>query len=295
MTKLGSQEYYDSVFALMASWGTDFVKVDDLSFPYHKPEIEAIRKAIDKTGRAIIFSTSPGDTPVNQGDHIRMNANMWRISGDFWDDWHALYAQFARLDSWTPFRGPGHWPDADMLPLGNIRTWQKTDTWTHLTRDEQFTLMTLWSIARSPLIMGGNMPKNDEFTLSLMTNDEVIAVNQKSTDNRQLFAINNNTQFVWVADVSGSKDKYVAIFNASPALVGEQGRGRAAAQPSPASVDPAAVQPAKISVALADIGLAGPCEVRDLWADKDLGVVDSTVTATVTSHGAVLYRTHPQR
>lgn len=113
----------------------------------------------------------------------------WRITGDFWDNWRALYAQFARLDSWTPFRGPGHWPDADMLPLGNIRAWQETDAWTHFTRDEQITLMTLWSIARSPLIMGGNMPKNDEFTLSLMANDEVIAVNQRSTNNRQLFAI----------------------------------------------------------------------------------------------------------
>jgi alpha-galactosidase len=299
MTKPGAQQYYDSVFALMASWDLDFVKVDDLSFPYHKPEIEAIRKAIDKTGRPIVFSTSPGDTPVNQGEHIRMNANMWRISGDFWDSWRALYAQFARLDSWTPFRGPGHWPDADMLPLGNIRAWQEKDAWTHFTRDEQITLMTLWSIARSPLIMGGNMPKNDEFTLSLMTNDEVIAVNQRSTNNRQLFASSNNTHFAWVADVPGSKDKYVAIFNASPAPVGGQGRGRggpgaaSAAQPAPAPVDPAATQPATISFSLADIGLTGPRKVRDLWGHRDLGTIDAMVSATVNSHGAVLYRVSP--
>ncbi len=98
MSKPGAQEYYDSVFALMASWDLDFVKVDDLSSPYHKPEIEAIRKAIDKTGRPIVFSTSPGGTPVNQGNHIQLNANMWRISGDFWDSWGALYAQ---LRDWT--------------------------------------------------------------------------------------------------------------------------------------------------------------------------------------------------
>jgi alpha-galactosidase len=295
MTQPGAQAYYDSVFALITSWEADFVKVDDLSFPYYKPEIEAIRKAIDKTGRAIVLSTSPGDTPVNQGEHIRLNANMWRISGDFWDSWRALYAQFARLHNWTPFRGPGCWPDADMLPLGNIRAWQKTDAWTRFTRDEQITLMTLWSIARSPLIMGGNMPKNDEFTLSLMTNDEVIAVNQKSTNNRQLFAINNNTQFAWVADVSGSKDKYVAIFNASPGPVVGQGRGRPATQPAPASAEPPAVQPATISVSLVDIGLTGPCKVRDLWAHKGLGAVDTVVSATVFSHGAVLYRIQPQK
>ena len=292
MSKPGAQEYYDSVFALMASWDLDFVKVDDLSSPYHKPEIEAIRKAIDKTGRPIVFSTSPGGTPVNQGNHIQLNANMWRISGDFWDSWGALYAQFARLDSWTPYRGPGHFPDADMLPLGNVRAWQNTDNWTHFTHDEQYTLMTLWSIARSPLIMGGNMPKNDDFTLSLMTNDEVLAVNQHSTNNKQVFARNNNTQFAWVGDVPGSKDKYLAVFNAAPAPPPGRGRGGPAPAPKPAA-DPAATQPANISVSLADIGLTDPCKVRDLWAHKDLDTVSGTLSVTVNSHGAVLYRVQP--
>jgi hypothetical protein len=298
MSKPGGQEYYDSVFALMASWDLDFVKVDDLSAPYHKAEIEAIRKAIDKCGRPIVFSTSPGATPLNQGGHIEMNANMWRISGDFWDNWGALYEQFARLDHWTPYRAPGHFPDADMLPLGNVRAWQTTGNWTHFTHDEQYTLMTLWSIARSPLIMGGNMPKNDEFTLSLMTNDEVIAVNQRSTNNKQVMASQNNTHFAWVADVPGSKDKYVALFNASPAPTPGRGRGRGrpAANPQtpPAPVDPAATQPANISVALADIGVTGSCKVRDLWAHKDLGAVNATLSARVNSHGAALFRVQPQ-
>jgi hypothetical protein len=173
----GAQEYYDSVLALMASWEIDFIKVDDLSAPrYHTAEVEAIRKAIDKTNRPIVLSTSPGATPISQGSHVEMHANQWRISNDFWDDWRALYAQFRRLDDWTPFRGPGHFPDADMLPLGNVRAWQRTGNWTKLSHDEQITLMTLWSIARSPLIIGANLPKNDEFTLSILTNDEVIAV-----------------------------------------------------------------------------------------------------------------------
>jgi hypothetical protein len=280
MTRPGAQEYYDSVFALLASWDLDFVKVDDLSSPYHKPEIEAIRRAIDKSGRPIVFSTSPGATPVGEGRHIAMNANMWRISDDFWDNWRALYEQFRRLDSWTPYRGPGHWPDADMLPLGNIRAWQEKDNWTHLTRNEQITLMTLWSIARSPLIMGGNMPKNDSFTLSLMTNDEVIAVNQNSANNRQIFARDSNSQFAWAADVPGSGDKYVAVFNAAPA---------------PAAANSAATQPAGISVSLADIGLTGPCKVRDLWSHKDLGSVNAAISTTVSAHGAALYRLKPQR
>jgi alpha-galactosidase len=289
MGKPGSQEYYDSVFALLASWEVDLVKVDDLSSPYHTAEIEAIRKAIDKTKRAILLSTSPGATPLSQGPHIQQNANMWRISNDFWDNWPALYAQFARLNSWTPFRGEGHYPDADMLPLGNLRTWRSNNTWTNFTHDEQITLMTLWSITRSPLIVGANLPKNDEFTLSLLTNDEVIAVDQRSTNNKQVF--NQDNHIAWMADVPGSKDKYLAIFNAVPPPAG-RGRGRAA-PPASGSANPADTQPADISVSLADLGLSGTCRVRDLWARKDLGTVTDKVSATVNSHGAVLYRIAP--
>ena len=300
MTKSGAQEYYDSIFALLASWDLDYVKVDDLSAPYHKDEIEAIRKAIDRSGRAIVLSTSPGATPVNQGEHIQTHANLWRISGDFWDNWRALYAQFAGLDSWSPFRGPGHWPDADMLPLGNVRAWQTTDNWTHFTEDEQFTLMTLWCIARSPLILGGNLPKNDEFTLALLTNDEVLAVNQNSTNNRQLF--NTNNAVAWVADVPGSKDQYIALFNMAPAPVsgGRRGRGgsggpggRAPAPTNAPLADLGATEPREISVSLVDIGLAGPAKVRDLWNHKDLGAATDTLTQTINSHGAGLYRVQP--
>ncbi len=294
MTKPGAQEYYDSVFALMASWGLDYVKVDDLSSPYHKDEIEAIRKAIDRCGRPIILSTSPGATPVIDGEHIETHANLWRVSNDFWDNWRALYSQFARLDSWSPFRGPGHWPDADMLPLGNVRAWQTSDNWTHFTRDEQFTLMTLWCIARSPLIMGGNLPKNDEFTLALLTNDEVIAVNQNSSNNRQL--LNTNNTFVWMADVPGSKDKYVALFNTSPAPAGggrRGGGGPAASATNAPAVDPGAAQPREVTFSLTDIGLGGSVKVHDLWNHKDLGAFTGTFTQTINSHGAGLYRLQP--
>jgi alpha-galactosidase len=298
MSKPGAQEYYDSVFALLASWELDYVKVDDLSAPYHKDEIEAIRKAIDRSGRAIVLSTSPGATPLSEGEHIQTHANLWRISNDFWDDWRALYAQFARLDRWSPFRGPGHWPDADMLPLGNVRAWQTTGNWTHFTKDEQFTLMTLWCIARSPLIMGGNMPKNDEFTLALLTNDEVLAVNQNSANNRPLFSTNNAV--AWVADVPGSRDKYLALFNTAPAPVpgGRRGfGGRVGTAPPPTNApvaDLRASEPRDISLSLVEIGLAGPAKVRDLWNHKDLGAVKDKFTQAINSHGAGLYRVQPQ-
>ena len=208
MTKPGAQEYYNSLMELVALWGVDFIKVDDLSRPYHQPEVEAIRKAIEKTGRKIVFSTSPGETPLTAGPSINQNANMWRISDDFWDNWKALLEQFKRLDDWTPYRLTGSWPDADMLPLGMLQLGRKTN----FTTDEQYSLMSLWSIARSPLMHGGDMTKTDSLTLSLLTNDEVLAVNQHSENNRQLFRTEDGL-IAWVADVPGSKDKYLALFN----------------------------------------------------------------------------------
>ncbi len=206
-TKPGAQQYYDSVFKLYAEWGIDFIKVDDLTEPYHSGEVEAIRKAIDQCGRPIVFSTSPGDTALAQGPHVSANANMWRISGDFWDKWAALKEQFDRCAKWTPYRAPGHFPDADMLPLGGVR---QPGGWTAFTKDEQYTVMTLWSICNSPLMFGGHLPKNDEFTLALITNPEVIAVNQHAANGRQLYR--NADAIAWVADAPASKDKYVALF-----------------------------------------------------------------------------------
>ena len=280
MTKPGAQEYYDSVFALLASWDLDYVKVDDLAG--HPAEIEAVRRDIDRTGRPIVFSVSPGGPSNN---NVAGNANLWRISGDFWDSWRALYEQFARVHDTTPFRGPGHWPDADMIPFGNIRTWKETDAWTHFTKDEHYTLMTLWCIARSPLMFGGNLPKNDAFTLSLLTNDEVLAVDQNSTNNHQVF--NHDNQIAWVADVPGSADKYVALFNASPAPLP---RGTPA---TPASPPP--TEPVTVTVSLAELGLTSPVLVRDLWAHQDLGSMHDAVSAPVNPHGAVLYRLTPTK
>ncbi len=258
MTKPGAQNYYDSVFELIASWDVDFVKVDDLSRPYHKAEIEAIRRAMDKTGRPMVFSTSPGATPLEEGDHIRRHANLWRISDDFWDKWPELFAQFRRLRDWTPYRSPGRWPDADMLPLGTLELGRRT---TRFTPDEQYTMMTLWCMARSPLMIGADLTKLDEFTLSLLTNEEVLAVNQHSDGNRELF--NRDGWIAWVADVPDSKDKYLALFNT---------RGETARVP---------------------VKLSGACRVRDLWQRQDLGEFKDEFAPEIASHGAKLYRLSP--
>ncbi|RTQ48154.1 hypothetical protein EJV47_17115 [Hymenobacter gummosus] len=210
----GAQAYYNSLFQLYAGWGVDFVKVDDLSSPYHRAEVEMIRRAIDSCGRPIVLSTSPGETPIGEARHVQQHANMWRTVGDFWDSWEQLKEHFAVCQRWAPYSRPGAYPDADMLPLGRIgiRAERGDDRRTRFSRDEQLTLMTLWSIFRSPLMFGGDLPSNDPFTLALLTNREVLAVNQRSTHNRQLFR--RDDLVAWTADDPQTGDKFLAVFNA---------------------------------------------------------------------------------
>jgi hypothetical protein len=262
MRKPGAQAYYDSVFRLYASWGVDFVKMDDMSRPYdaHAPEIEAAHKAIVATGRPIILSLSPGETPVPRGDHVRRYAQMWRISDDFWDEWPLLDAQFTRLENWNPHRRPGAWPDADMLPLGRLALGERN---TKFTPAEQRTLMTLWSIARSPLIMGGDLRHLDAATLALLTNPEVIAVNQHSIANQPHFV--EDGMRVWTARPEGSADRYVALFNTTD-------------------------KPREVGVDFRWLGIHSPVRVRDLWDRKPRGTATSRLVATLPAHGAGLYR-----
>jgi alpha-galactosidase len=211
--KKGAQEYYNSVFKLYASWGLDFVKVDDLSG--RTSEIEMVRKAIDNCGRPIVISISPGGDKPETADFLKNNVNMWRTSNDFWDNWPALKNQFAVLKNWTGLGVRGCYPDGDMLPLGKIglRAERGNPRMTGFTKDEQFTLMTLFAIFRSPLMFGGDLPSNDDFTTSLITNKDVLDVNQNSINGKQLFR--DNDLVAWTADDPKTGDKYLALFNAS--------------------------------------------------------------------------------
>ncbi len=210
--KAGAQEYYNSIFELYAGWGVDFVKVDDLSRPYHKGEIELIRNAIDACGRPIVLSTSPGETPVAEAEHIREHANMWRMVDDVWDTWPNITHLMEVSKKWYPYIAPGTWPDCDMIPLGriSIRGERGVERMTRLTKDEQYTLMSFWTIFRSPLMFGGDLPGNDDFTLNLLTNDEVLYITKNSTNNRLLS--DEDGQIVWVADDTKSNDMFAALF-----------------------------------------------------------------------------------
>ncbi len=211
--KPGAQEYYNSIFDLYAEWGVDFIKIDDLSRPYHTAEIEMIRNAIDNCGRPIVLSISPGETPIEKVDHVLTHANMWRTVDDFWDNWSQLNYQFGICAKWAPYIAPGTWADADMLPLGkiSIRGERGSERFTNFTRDEQYTMMNLWTIFKSPLMFGGDMPQNDAATDSLLTNRNVLYMHSYSAANRQVS--NDGTSIIWSADDPANGDKFVALFN----------------------------------------------------------------------------------
>ncbi len=269
MSKPGAQAYYDSIVALYAEWEVDYIKADDFCSPYYAAEIEALSNAIGKCGRDMVLSLSPGDR-ATPGDveHMKQHCEMWRISSDFWDQWWQLKRQFDLCRRWAPHVGPGHWPDADMLPLGriSIRGHAREERQSRFTPDEQRTLMTLWAIFRSPLMYGGDLPGMDEDTLPLLTNPEVLAVNQNSTAGRELHR--RDDHIAWAADASDSDDKYLALFNDRE-------------------------EPAKVCFAFSDLGMPGECQVRDLWKRADLGEFKDSFSVDLPVHGCGLYCVTP--
>ncbi|HXY23877.1 MAG TPA: glycoside hydrolase family 27 protein [Candidatus Acidoferrum sp.] len=220
-SKPAAQAYYDSLAEQFDDWGVDFLKVDCIAdHPYKGDEIRMISQARRKARRPIVLSLSPGPTALDKAQEVSKYAQMWRISDDMWDLWYSetqfpsgVKNQFARAAKWAPFAGPGHWPDTDMLPIGRLEPaagWGQPRA-TRLTHDEQRTMLTLWAIARSPLIMGGNLTLCDEWTESLLTNPEVIAVNQSSIENRAVLTTDKFA--VWTARSKSSDDLYLAAFN----------------------------------------------------------------------------------
>ena len=221
------QAYYDSVIRQYARWGVDFLKVDCIAdHPYKGAEIRMIAKAIRKSGRPIVLSLSPGPTNLSHAAEVAEYSQMWRIADDIWDGWafpgqrfpNGLLSAFDNLAKWARYAKPGNWPDADMLPWGSLTPhpgWGRPRE-SRLKQDEVRTQFTLWAVARSPLILGGNLTKLDEFTRSVIQNRDVIAVNQSAVASEEAAgAAGDAARFrVWTARSGGAKPvRYVAVFN----------------------------------------------------------------------------------
>lgn len=268
LDKPGAQEYYNSIFDLYAEWGVDFVKVDDLSRPYHQREVEMIRNAIDQCGRSMVLSTSPGATPLDAADHVKEHANMWRMVDDVWDQWHHITHLMEVAQGWYPYIGAGTWPDCDMIPLGrlSIRGERGDDRMTSLTENEQYSLMSFFTIFRSPLMFGGDLPSNDEFTLSLLTNREVLKMHKESTGVKQLFQ--KDGKLAVTSSNGKTGEIYLALFNVSDNQ-----------------------QTVEMAVNTETIGVSDSAIVTNLWTGEHLeSVKDGVFSQTLDKHASVLVK-----
>jgi len=270
--KEGAKQYYNSLFQLYASWGVDFVKVDDIAasrlYDAHLPEIALIQQAIQQCGRPMVLSLSPGPAPLEHAGFFSTHANMWRMTDDFWDHWHLLLDMFDRCEKWQGKAGNGCWPDCDMLPLGHIGIRSVdgggADRWTRFTKDEQVTMMTLWSIFRSPLFFGGELRDNDEWTLSLLTNAELIHMHQTSSNAALLRRV--GTEIIWTAQGENGT-RYVAFFN-----TGEETAS------STVELDYYGWQKDNFTEAI------------NIWTGETVAIDDVLVSGTIPPHGAVLVK-----
>ena len=267
--------WYASIAQQYAAWGVDFIKCDDIADMfrgkfYNGDEIEALSTALRQTDRSIILSLSPGPSPVNASEHLKQFANLWRISNDFWDNWRSLNHNFGLFAEWFGNGVPGHWPDGDMIPFGHICQRNcdvRPDRWTRFTRDEQLTLVSLWTLAPSPLMLGMNLPDNDDWTTAILSNPEVLAVDQDvlGKQARRMTADGSATE-MWVKPLSDG-----------PLAVGFFNRTE---------------KTASVDYRWHYLGFSSAPQVRDLWLRKDFGR-QHNFTAELPPHGCVLLKILP--
>jgi hypothetical protein len=263
----GSQEYYDSIFELYAGWGVDFVKCDDicrLDMPSAEKEIEMLHKAIQKCGRPMVLSLSPGAALIDKAEHYKRYANMWRITDDFWDEWPYLLNMFAQCELWQDHVSEGAYPDCDMLPLGYIGKGFGRERYTRFTQEEQVTMITLWSIFRSPLMIGAELTKLDSWTMKLLTNRKVFKLLHHSSGAHQL--MRNRDQAIWLSKDTEQNTLYLAVFNLSD-------------------------KEREIEIRAKEIGLESfkDFAFTELWNDECQTGFEKIFQARVLPHGAKLY------
>lgn len=271
----GAQEYYDSIIGMYAAWGVDFIKCDDIcntNLYRHNPysaahEVEMLHRAIEKSGRRIVLSLSPGPALIEKAWHYQKHANMWRITDDFWDKWDLLLHMFDRCELWQDHVAEGSYPDCDMLPLGKLGKGFGKEWDTNFTRDEQVTMMTLWCIFGSPLMIGAELTLLDTWTLKLLTKKEVLKLTENAYVGKQ---VEKNSRYaVWSCRNEQTEELYLAFFNF---LDTEQ------------------------EIAC-DLSEAEPCaamgqglsSVREVWTEKRIESVDGCLKDLVPAHGARLY------
>lgn len=265
-SKEGAREYYESLFELYASWGVDFIKCDDIAreLPHEEEELVMLSEALKGCGRDMILSLSPGPALLEKSELYKKVSNMWRITDDFWDEWPLLYNMFERAEKWCTHTGYGNWPDADMLPVGPIRQDYGEDNHTKFTKDEQITMMSLWSVFRAPLIIGGEMTRFDEFTMKLLSNKDIIRMHDEIRHSHQVCKkeFDEIEHIIWTG-VHKDKGQYVAVFNTGD-------------------------KDSKFEVSLRELEIEKEVLGKELWSGEEVRFKTS-ISADIKSHGAKVF------
>jgi len=275
------QAYYDSIVMLYADWGVDYIKLGCVSdHPFHASGIKQIAMAIKKSGRPIVLSLSPGPPPQPYVRFAARHAQVWRISEEHWDFWEqqpdnsnhlmGLREAFDLFAKWAPYVKPGTWADGDLLPVGWLgpRPGWGESRQSRETEDEQRTEFTLWAIARSPLILGANLTRLDAFTHSLITNRDIIEINQKAWKSHPLNDLPPGFEHTRVWETyAGTNDRfrtYVAFFNLDN-------------------------KPVTLHATWKELGLGGKHAGRSLWDGIPL-TPSTVIEITLPAHGSAIYQ-----
>jgi alpha-galactosidase len=249
-----------------AAWGIDYLKYD--WNPIELPETRAMYEALRNSGRDVVFSLSNSAPFAGAADWAQWS-NCWRTGGDIRDNWKSLKSRLFTQDKWAPYGGPGHWNDPDMMIVGWVG-WGKGPRPTMLTPDEQYTHVSAWCLMSVPLLLGNDLTKLDAFTTSLLTNDEVLALNQDPLG-KQATVISLQGEAGVMAKDLGDGSKAVGLFYPGDSTTTQ-----------------------RVTVRWSDLGITGPHIVRDLWRQKDLGVFDTEFSADVRRHGVILLKITPR-
>jgi alpha-galactosidase len=248
-----------------AEWGIDYLKYD--WNPIEVPETTEMSAALRASGRDIVFSLSNSASFAGASAWARL-AHAWRTTADIRDSWGSLRGIGFSQEKWRAFAGPGHWNDPDMLVVGNVGWGPKLHP-SRLTPNEQYTHISLWCLLSAPLLIGCPIDQADAFTLSLLTNDEVLAINQDELGRQAEQLVVDGRRQVWLKELSDGS-RAVGLFNLAQSAQ-------------------------DISVTWQQLGLSGPQRVRDLWRQQDLGIQPEQFTASVPRHGVVLVRLEQEK
>ncbi|SDS01531.1 NPCBM/NEW2 domain-containing protein [Opitutus sp. GAS368] len=250
-----------------AEWGIDYLKYD--WNPNEAPETKEMADALRASGRDIVYSLS-NNAPFANAAALAALANSWRTTGDIRDAWGNVRNIWSQQEKWREFAGPGHWNDPDMLVIGPVDVGSgRSIRPSRLTPNEQYTHITLWCLLSAPLLIGCPVEKADDFTLSLLTNDEVLAIDQDELGRPARQLIVDGRKQVYVKELADGS-RAIGFFNL-------------------------AQETQKISVTWAQLGLAQPARARDLWRQQDIILSGDGFVAGVPRHGTCLIRVWPAR